>query len=475
MGSSRRRRHRRKSWSVGDGSVAIRVGSRSDLKKFHEVQLQGARDAVRFARVMQDQVREFPRDPLIISVNGYQPWLEDVFNSSISDHWEDIGDLAREVQFAGTMQFPEKASKKGRFVPWTFILDQMNVPQVYYWSVGMEPPPSDNYGHDIENFRFRVGVWQLGRGACIFDREVSCTIIFTKPTPVSEHCITELMYNYLYKDDDFDNPREDEEGICWIFLRLYWLFTDWQNIISEIVARLDEAEANSHGRDLPVKLRARMMHNEIDRIYEMKEFLHFHNRAFRKLIKLKAKVPHNEQQDPIWADMDDEIENLGQYDATIDGLKERFNNLLGLEFNIQNATQSDNSALLAIIATLFLPISFVASLFGMSSVNWPAILYVYVAIPVVIISATFTGFFPWSVRRAQRALYPAEAYRVDLEQRSFTMLGDTLPDGANLPGAANGGGMKFRRKSFRAAGMDNQKRTEARRKSRTNAEKDDFD
>ena len=138
MASRRRHLHRRKSWTHGNGPIAIRVSSRRSPRNFHEVQVAGPRDAGRFARLVDDQIRAFPRDPLIISVNGYQSWLGEVFNSCIEDYWNDIQDLDRETQFAGTMQFPEKGSKRTQdAVPWTFIIDQMNVPQVYYWSVGM--------------------------------------------------------------------------------------------------------------------------------------------------------------------------------------------------------------------------------------------------------------------------------------------------------------------------------------------------
>lgn len=204
------------------------------------------------------------------------------------------------------MQFPEKSNKRVQNVPWTFILDHMNVPQVYYWSVNMEPPYWDDVGlPDIEYYRFRVGAWECGRGACRFNREVPVAIIFTKPTPVSEHVVTELLFNFLWKDEDFDQPREDEEGICWLFSRLYWLLTDWQNIIIAVTTRLDEAEANSHGRHLPVKLKTRLLHDEVGRLYEFKEYLRFHTRAFKKLQKLKDIVPQGEQKDPLWSDMDE--------------------------------------------------------------------------------------------------------------------------------------------------------------------------
>lgn len=476
MASRRRHLHRRKSFTYGSSVIYIRIGSRRSARRFHELQVSGPKDAGRFARLVEDQVRDFPRDPLIISVNGYQPWLQDIFNSCLQDCWSDISDLDRETQFANTMQFPEKSNERAQNVmPWTFILDEMNVPQVYYWSVGMEPPPSDDVGlPDIEKFRFRVGVWQMGRGACMIDRNVCVTIIFTRPVVVSDHVVTRLLFDYLYKDQDLDQPREDEEGIVWIFLKLYWLLTDWQNVILAIVARLDEAEENSHGRKLPVKLRARLMHTEIDRIYEMKEYLQFHSRALKKLQKLKDGVPQNEQKDPLWDDLDDAVEDLAQYDSSIDSLKERFNNLIELEFNLQSASQSDASTFLGIIATIFLPVSFIAGLFGMTQVTWPPIWYVYVAIPVLVICIVLVLSFRYITKVVQKMLYPVEARQIHLEPRSFTMLGDELPGSADLPDSLKGS-TPGRRKSKRPAGMDEQFRNQARSRSRKRADEDAMD
>ncbi|KAK5130579.1 hypothetical protein LTR08_001898 [Meristemomyces frigidus] len=471
--AGRRRQPRRKSWELGDSAIHIRIMSRRSPRRFHEISVSGPRDAPRFARLVQDQVRASPRDPLVISINGYQPWLEEILSSCIEDYWSAISDLDREVQYAGTMQFPEKASKRGQDVPWTFVLDHLNVPQVYYWSVGMEPPSREDAGlSGLSHYRFRIGAWECGRSACKFDREVPVAIIFTKPTPVSEHVVTELMFGFLYRDGDFEQPREDEEGVCWLFSRLYWLLTDWQNIISELVTRLDVAEANSHGRHLPVKTRTRLLHHEVDRLYELKEYLHFHNRAFKKLQKLKDNVPQREQKDPLWGDMDDAVEDLEQYDSTLDGLKDRFNNLIELEFNIQNAVQSDNSQFLSVVASLFLPVSFLASLFGITTVTWPPIWYLYLAIPIMVASIAFTLVFPWSVHRVQRWLYPVEAQRVELQRESFTMLGNELPDSVDVPGGNRVSKVKGR--SLRVAGMDGMREKE-RERSRLRSEKSSDD
>ncbi|KAI7298598.1 hypothetical protein KC315_g17972, partial [Hortaea werneckii] len=263
---------------------------------------------------------------------------------------------------------------------------------------------------------------------------------------------------------DFDQPREDEEGICWLFSRLYWLLTDWQNIITEIVTRLDEAEANSHSRHLPVKTRTRLMHNEVDRLYELKEYLHFHTRAFKKLQRLKDDVPKREQKDPLWTDMDDAVEDLEQYDTTLDSLKERFNNLIELEFNIQNAVQADNSQFLSIVATIFLPVSYLASLFGITTITWPAIWYLWAAIPIVVTSIAFALLFPWSLRQIQKRLYPIDAIRLRLQPQSFTMLGDELPDSVDVPGSTRRG--RIRRATQRFTGANEGKgRSRSRRRS----------
>lgn len=106
-------------------------------------------------------------------------------------------------------------------------LRHMNVPQVYLWSIDMDPPLGDDRGlPTMDTFRFRTGVWFCGRGACRIDRQISVTIIFTRPTLVSEHIVTHLMFDYLWRDNKVDQPRADEAGLCWTFSRLYYLLTD---------------------------------------------------------------------------------------------------------------------------------------------------------------------------------------------------------------------------------------------------------
>lgn len=61
----------------------------------------------------------------------------------IDDHYSEPGVTNREVQFSDTVQFPQRSMKRSKWVPWTFIIDQMNVPEVYYWTFGRPPPPEE--------------------------------------------------------------------------------------------------------------------------------------------------------------------------------------------------------------------------------------------------------------------------------------------------------------------------------------------
>lgn len=445
MSGHHRRQSRRRSWATAGDPITIRVGSRRPTHNNYEIQVANHKDANRLGRLVGDQVRLQPRDPLIVSINGHQPWLGEILASCLEDCWDDISDVSRELQFAGTAKFPERAPKRGKCVPWTFIMDEMNVPQVYSWSVGLEPPQA--HGRElpfIEQYRMRVGVWFCRRGACKLNRAVSVTLIFTRSTPIAEHIIGGIMFKKLYSDQEFDTPRNDEQGICWTFSRLYGLFTNWRNVIREATARLDEAEINCSGRYFPVKLRTRAMHIEVDRIYELQEYLHFHVRSFRKLAKLKEAASPEEQQDLLWSYIEDAVDDLDQFDSSLNNLKERFLNLLDLEFNIQNADQTEDSAFLMVIATLFLPVSFLASVFGIQNINWPPRWYLYSALPIFVTSCIFVTIFPFAVRRYQKTRYGIESTRILLHQHDFTMMGSDLPESVDVPGSNRLGRMKDR-------------------------------
>jgi hypothetical protein len=66
----------------------------------------------------------------------------------IDDRYDDLSDLNRALQFDDTVKFPERSNKRTRRIPWTFLVDQMNIPDVYWWTFGKEPPSDRPQGLD---------------------------------------------------------------------------------------------------------------------------------------------------------------------------------------------------------------------------------------------------------------------------------------------------------------------------------------
>jgi hypothetical protein len=113
-------------------------------------------------------------------------------------------------------------------------------------NIPRDEPPSEKLtqsccSRTVDEYRFRIAAWCCGRRACRFDREVPVTLVFTESKLPAENVMHDLFFPYFYDDEEYDMPRRDEESVCWTFLRLYWLLTDWQNIIREIERELEEA------------------------------------------------------------------------------------------------------------------------------------------------------------------------------------------------------------------------------------------
>jgi hypothetical protein len=79
-------------------------------------------------------------------------------------------------------------------------------------------------------------------------------------------------------------------------------------------------------------VRTRLAHKQIDRIFELSEYMRFHARSFKKLLKLRETMQKSpdDDMDPVWTEMEDAVEDLDQYSYYMDTLKERFLNLIEL-------------------------------------------------------------------------------------------------------------------------------------------------
>lgn len=124
--------------------------------------------------------------------------------------------------------------------PWIFVIDQFNVPQVYWESVNCTPPPPDQL-EDLSNFVFRIGGWYCGRGAYRFDASLPVILLFTPPTTISRRIVSDTLFEYLYKDPARDLPDMNEAGLAWLFLKLQNLLSDFNNVTGLVEKELNNA------------------------------------------------------------------------------------------------------------------------------------------------------------------------------------------------------------------------------------------
>lgn len=72
----------------------------------------------------------------------------------------------------------------------------------------------------------------------------------------------------------------------------------------------------------------------------MQQYASFQRRGLEKLAKIGTTTSNKHlKDDPLWDEMQDALDDLEQHTNFLDSLKDRFNALSDLEFNIENATQ----------------------------------------------------------------------------------------------------------------------------------------
>lgn len=86
-----------------------------------------------------------------------------------------------------------------------------------------------------------MGGWFCGQDAYIPDRRIAVAIIYTKHDNLSRWLSSRFMFQQMYKKVNGDMPDMNNQGLCWLYLRLYDMFTDYDNITSYIADELDAA------------------------------------------------------------------------------------------------------------------------------------------------------------------------------------------------------------------------------------------
>ncbi|EDP49498.1 hypothetical protein AFUB_075270 [Aspergillus fumigatus A1163] len=196
-----------------------------------------------------------------------------------------------------------------------------------------------------------------------------------------------------------------EKNILWIVPDLLYLFTNWNAVIIAMKAHLYSAESSGMKGILPVTIQTRLLHQQMQTAIEIREVLRIHQAIANHVIKLNLIGTADK-------DLDDRLELIkGQMDhnaSTIDTVKEQLQNLIQLAFNLEAVSQGQSVARLSALAFIFIPLSYVASVFAIPGLAIDAFWYPASAVPLLVFTifvAVIIGKFVNFWERWMGAIY----------------------------------------------------------------------
>ncbi|KAH1593640.1 hypothetical protein KXX44_008033 [Aspergillus fumigatus] len=277
----------------------------------------------------------------------------------------------------------------------------------------------------LKNFNFsaeHIGVHERGTSVdegkqlSIGDRECLRIPIVAQSLSIKGQTVTIIIGNAMipdlitvlerhYTESSCARWQRLEKNILWIVPDLLYLFTNWNAVIIAMKAHLYSAESSGMKGILPVTIQTRLLHQQMQTAIEIREVLRIHQAIANHVIKLNLIGTADK-------DLDDRLELIkGQMDhnaATIDTVKEQLQNLIQLAFNLEAVSQGQSVARLSALAFIFIPLSYVASVFAIPGLAIDAFWYPASAVPLLVFTifvAVIIGKFVNFWERWMGAIY----------------------------------------------------------------------
>ncbi|KAI1172703.1 hypothetical protein F4777DRAFT_560572 [Nemania sp. FL0916] len=138
----------------------------------------------------------------------------------------------------------------------------------------------------------------------------------------------------------------------------------------------------------PIARKTQELHQDASETLALQEGLRMHQASFKHFKRGLTKTSVENQMKDLDTRLDYIFELLDFYETTCDSIIQQQKNLQSLAFNLETVRQSRAVARLNTLAIVFLPISFIASIFGITTITIPAYWYPVAAIPTLLVTCT---------------------------------------------------------------------------------------
>lgn len=176
----------------------------------------------------------------------------------------------------------------------------------------------------------------------------------------------------------------------WVYLDLNFLFTRWNHVFAIAKRNLMERieEIHGHGPALSILDETRVLHIENNVMISLRELVRIQQESMRKLADRvnRFDAQARSAMSQLQLRVTDALRLFNYYELKATTLLEQQQNLLGLALNLETHRQGQAVARLNALAFTFLPLSFVASIFGITTFTVAAKWYPVFAIPLFLLT-----------------------------------------------------------------------------------------
>ncbi|KAL7790670.1 hypothetical protein V8C43DRAFT_306447 [Trichoderma afarasin] len=232
--------------------------------------------------------------------------------------------------------------------------------------------------------RMPIAAWVKGLGAFPQFPQRAVTMVFGQSPIIS---VSDRLFGH-YDSIDLRRWKRLNECPYWIYLDSFFVFTNWDSTIEVVRFHLESKELDMFSFDpqSPIFHQTRELHRDASTTLALQECIRMHRASLKSFCLGLGRMPLSESLKIIQRRLEDVAELLEFYQSTCVTVLEQQRNLLNMTFNLETISQSQSVMRLNGLAFVFLPLSFIASIFGMTTITTPAVWYIPVALPTLIVT-----------------------------------------------------------------------------------------